>query len=64
MNVLMQECLSNAIQTRGVICATLHVDPDNVAARNLYIGLDFVCDSLMQDYYAPGRDCWKMLKDL
>jgi ribosomal protein S18 acetylase RimI-like enzyme len=60
----LQECLSMARKERKVVCAGLHVDPQNEGARKLYQSLGFKIDGVLQDYYSPGRPAWKMLKDL
>jgi ribosomal protein S18 acetylase RimI-like enzyme len=58
----LQECLEAAKRERKVVCAGLHVDPRNEAARKLYQSLDFKIDGVLQDYYNTGRPAWKMLK--
>ena len=40
---------------RKVLCATLHVDPQNTGAYKLYAGLGFSIDGVLQDYYSPGE---------
>ena len=58
----MQECLDRAKKDRHVLCAGLHVDPKNEAARKLYQGMGFEIDGVLEDYYSLGRPAWKMLK--
>ena len=59
-----QECLQRAVNARGVVCSTLHVDPTNEAAKLLYLGMGFTCDRILKDYYGLSRPCWMMTKEL
>ena len=56
----VQECLSVAATERKVTFASLHVDPANFAAVQLYAGMGFTEDCLLEDYYAVGRPALKM----
>ena len=44
-----------AKKERKVLCATLHVDPQNTGAYKLYAGLGFSIDGVLEDYYSPGE---------
>lgn len=43
--------------------ASLHVDPTNKAAVALYSRRGFTVDCVVTDYYSPGRDAWRMLRE-
>jgi ribosomal protein S18 acetylase RimI-like enzyme len=43
--------------------ASLHVETCNDRAIRLYESRGFVIDCTLKDYYAPGRDAWRMLRD-
>jgi len=48
---------------RTCLCASLHVDPGNTGALRLYERHGFVRDTVVRDYYAPGRPAWRMLRE-
>lgn len=64
LSTRLQNCIDGAKRERKVVCAGLHVDPQNDAARKLYQKLGFKMDGVLQDYYSSGRPAWKMLKSL
>ncbi|KAJ7531859.1 hypothetical protein O6H91_14G061700 [Diphasiastrum complanatum] len=46
---------------RRVLCVNLHVDPTRIAAVALYKKIGFEIDTLIQSYYAPRRDAYRMV---
>ncbi|CAM8958831.1 unnamed protein product [Rhodiola kirilowii] len=47
-------------QTRNVQCISLHVDPLRTPAVTLYKKFGFEVDDLIQGYYSPERDAYRM----
>ncbi|KAJ4831658.1 hypothetical protein Tsubulata_941532 [Turnera subulata] len=50
-------------RTRKVHRVSLHVDPMRTAAVSLYKKLGFQVDDLVQGYYSPERDAYRMYLD-
>lgn len=61
---LMKESLKMATSGRRCLTASLHVNPGNTPAMNLYQSLGFKLDGQLEDYYGQGRPAFKMVLDL
>lgn len=61
--MLLNSCL-DVMKRMGATGINLEVDISNTAAINLYASSGFVTTRRLCDYYAPGKDAWKMHLDL
>lgn len=61
---LVKECLRHARSAGKALTCTLHVSISNAPALGLYRKLGYSLDALLKDYYAPGKDAYKMICDL
>jgi len=59
-SILFQEALRSARRSS----ATLHVDPRNEAAIEMYKALNFKLDGVLEDYYALGCPAHKLILNL
>lgn len=53
------KCISRKIQR-----VSLHVDPMRLPAVSLYQKLGFQVDKLIEGYYSPHRDAYRMFLDI
>ncbi|XP_078445948.1 acyl-CoA N-acyltransferases (NAT) superfamily protein [Wolffia australiana] len=63
---LGEKLLRTAIEkcrTRKIHCVSLHVDPKRTPALSLYQKLGFKVDELIEGYYSPNRQAYRMLLD-
>ncbi|KAI4385017.1 hypothetical protein MLD38_003090 [Melastoma candidum] len=51
-------------RTRKVQSVVLHVDPLRTQALNLYEKVGFKVDGLIEGYYSPDRNAYRMILDL
>ena len=49
--------------SRPALGSSLHVEPGNDVAVRLYESRGFAVDCTVSDYYAPGRDAFRMLRN-
>ncbi|KMZ61281.1 putative N-acetyltransferase [Zostera marina] len=56
---LMKAAISKC-RTRNIYRISLHVDPSRTAAMSLYSKLGFQIDTLIQCYYSPDRNAYRM----
>jgi len=61
-SLLMRELMAE-LQSGGARRFVLEVRPDNGAAIRLYQRLGFTGCVLLPDYYAPGLDARRMVRD-
>ncbi len=61
--MLLDDCLQT-LRRRQAAAVTLEVAVENAPAISLYESSGFVRTRRMGDYYAPGKDAWKMRLDL
>ena len=50
-------------RTRNIQRISLHVDPERIAAMNLYKKLGFKVDALVEGYYSENRNAYRMYID-
>ncbi|XP_027172364.1 N-alpha-acetyltransferase 11 [Coffea eugenioides] len=59
---LLEEAIHKC-RTRKIQRVSLHVDPERTAAMNLYKKLGFKVDTLVEGYYSPDRNAYRMYLD-